>query len=121
MDTDELIPFVAISIGLSHMIYHFKKVQEMDDLSYYSIEYTLSGILASVLWIMYQYKKGANYSVAYSGLGLFFSLYLFKRVLKDRADKSEKYYVHSHGTDTVSTSGKSASSQTSSSQTFTIG
>jgi len=121
MDTDELIPFVAISIGLSHMIYHFKKVQEMDDLSYYSIEYTLSGILASVLWIMYQYKKGANYSVAYSGLGLFFSLYLFKRVLKDRADKYEKYYVHSHGTDTVSTSGKSASSQTSSSQTFTIG
>jgi len=45
-------------------------------------------ILASMLWLSYQYRKGANFSAVYTGLGLLLNLYLLH--LKGRDDKKEQ-------------------------------
>ena len=87
MDTDDKIAFIAIVIGLAQMMMHFKRVYNSDDLSYYSIQYVVAGILASSLWIVYQYRKGANFSVLYSSSSLFLGLYILKRLLKEKKDK----------------------------------
>ena len=78
MNTDDKIAFVAIVIGLAQMIMLTNKLINTEDISYYSVNYVVAGIIASVLWIIYQYRKGANFSVAYSTAGLFIGLYIYK-------------------------------------------
>ena len=85
--TDDKIAFIAIVIGLAQMMMHFNRVYNADDLSYYSIQYVVAGISASLLWIIYQYRKGANFSVLYSTAGLLLGMYTLQRVLKERKDK----------------------------------
>ena len=87
MNTDDKIAFIAIVIGLAQMMMHFNRVYNADDLSYYSIQYVVAGISASLLWIIYQYRKGANFSVLYSTAGLLLGMYTLQRVLKERKDK----------------------------------
>ena len=90
LDTDDKIAFIAIVIGLAQMMMHFNRVYNADDLSYYSIQYVVAGISASLLWIIYQYRKGANFSVLYSTAGLLLGMYTLQRVLKERKDKKRK-------------------------------
>ena len=84
MDTDDKIAFVAIVIGLAQMVMLFNKLINTDDISYYSVNYVVAGIMASILWIIYQYRKGANFSVVYSTAGLFIGLYILQRILKEK-------------------------------------
>ena len=90
MDTDDKIAFVAIVIGLAQMVMLVNKLINTDDISYYSINYVVAGIMASILWIIYQYRKGANFSVAYSTAGLFIGLYILQRVLKEKKDNKRE-------------------------------
>jgi hypothetical protein len=91
MDTTESLPIIAISIGLYQMIHHFKKVYEADDLSHYTVEYIVSGIIASLLWTVYQFRKGANMSAVYSAAGLFLGMYTLLKMLKSTpANKKEE-------------------------------
>ena len=90
MNTDDKLAFIAITIGLSQMLMLVRNLLNTDDISYYSLEYVISGIIASTLWIVYQYRKGANFSVMYSTAGLFLGLYILKRLLKERKYKKEK-------------------------------
>ena len=87
METDDKIAFVAINIGLAQMIMHFNKIYNSDDLSFYSIQYVVAGISASLLWMVYQYRKGANFSVMYSTAGLLLGMYTLQKVLKDKRSK----------------------------------
>ena len=87
METDDKIAFVAINIGLAQMIMHFNKIYNSDDLSFYSIQYIVAGISASLLWMVYQYRKGANFSVMYSTAGLLLGMYTLQKVLKDKRSK----------------------------------
>jgi hypothetical protein len=92
MDTSsEQLATIAIGIGLYQMIYHFKRVYEADDLSYYTVEYIVSGIIASLLWTVYQFRKGANMSTVYSAAGLFLGMYTLLKMLKSTpANKKEE-------------------------------
>ena len=90
MDTDDKIAFVAIVIGLAQMVMLVNKLINTDDISYYSVNYVLAGIMASILWIIYQYRKGANFSVVYSTAGLFIGLYILQRVLKEKKDNKKE-------------------------------
>ena len=87
METDDKIAFVAITIVLAQMIMHFNKIYNSDDLSFYSIQYIVAGISASLLWMVYQYRKGANFSVMYSTAGLLLGMYTLQKVLKDKRSK----------------------------------
>ena len=66
---------------------HFNKIYNSDDLSFYSIQYVVAGISASLLWMVYQYRKGANFSVMYSTAGLLLGMYTLQKVLKDKRSK----------------------------------
>ena len=51
----------------------------------------LSGIIASLLWTVYQYRKGANMSRYYSSAGLFLGMYTLLKMLKSTpANKKEE-------------------------------
>ena len=90
MDTDDKIAFVAIVIGLAQMLMLVNKLINTDDISYYSVNYVVACIMASILWIIYQYRKGANFSVVYSTAGLFIGLYILQRVLKEKKDNKRE-------------------------------
>lgn len=63
---------VAVSIGLYQMYDHAMS----GEVKSISKKYIYLSILASVLWLSYQYRKGANLSAVYTGLGLLLNLYL---------------------------------------------
>jgi len=89
IDNDQ-IAFIAIIIGLVQLLILSKKIINTEDISYYSFEYIILGIISSTLWIIYQYRKGSNFSVLYSSAGLLLSLYILLRLLKDKKRKKEK-------------------------------
>ena len=84
VSTDDLIAATAISIGVGQMMFRLNTVNlEKIDTTTYPMLY--SGIIASILWFLYQYRKGANYSAVYSILGLILQLYiLFELTSRDR-------------------------------------
>ena len=91
MDTSsEQLATIAIGIGLYQMLYHFKKVYESEDLSGYTVEYIVSGIIASLLWTIYQHRKGANMSAIYSATGLFLGMYTLLKMLKSTPDTKKE-------------------------------
>ena len=91
MDTKESLPIIAISIGLYQMFYNFNKVRKSDVDTEFDIVYILSGIIASLLWTVYQYRKGTNISVIYSSAGLFLGMYTLLKMLKSTpANKKEE-------------------------------
>lgn len=87
MDTNDKIAFVAILIGMGQMGILTNKLVNTNDISYYSTEYVVSGIIASALWTVYQYRKGSNFSAIYSSAGLFLGLYILQRLLKEKNEK----------------------------------
>jgi hypothetical protein len=91
MDTTESLPIIAISIGLYQMFYNFNKVRKSSDDTEFDIVYILSGIIASLLWTVYQYRKGTNMSAVYSAAGLFLGMYTLLKMLKSTpANKKEE-------------------------------
>ena len=91
MDTTESLPIIAISIGLYQMFYNFNKVRKSDVDPEFDIVYILSGIIASLLWTVYQFRKGANMSAVYSAAGLFLGMYTLLKMLKSTpANKKEE-------------------------------
>jgi lipid-A-disaccharide synthase-like uncharacterized protein len=73
----------AVSIGLYQMYDHAIS----GEVTSISKKYIYLSILASILWLSYQYRKGANFSAVYTGLGLLLNLYLLH--LKGKNDKKE--------------------------------
>ena len=56
MDTNDKIAFVAVLIGMGQMGILTNKLINTKDISYYSTGYVVSGIVASTLWTIYQYR-----------------------------------------------------------------
>ena len=98
MDTTESLPIIAISIGLYQMFYNFNKVRKSDNDTEFDIVYILSGIIASLLWTVYQYRKGTNISVIYSSAGLFLGMYTLLKMLKstptNKKEERKQLYIN---------------------------
>jgi len=75
MNVDNVLAGTAVTLGLYQM---YDRLEEVDNLS---VRYLMIGIVANVLWILYQTRKGANYSAVYTGVGLVFQLYALNQVL----------------------------------------
>jgi hypothetical protein len=75
MNVDNVLAGTAVTLGLYQM---YDRLDEVDNLS---VRYLMIGILANVLWILYQTRKGANYSAVYTSVGLVFQLYALNQVL----------------------------------------
>jgi|TARA_B100000287_G_scaffold101859_2_gene94144 hypothetical protein len=81
MNVDNFIAGTAVGLGLYQM------VDRLGDINSLSVKYLMIGILANILWIFYQTRKGANYSAIYTGIGLIFQLYALNQVLlRDQDD-----------------------------------
>lgn len=78
----------AISLGVAQMIFSVYTVKDMKiDATTYPLLY--SGILASIIWLLYQYKIEDKFSGVYSIMGLCVQLYILNE-LKSRDRSMEK-------------------------------
>jgi hypothetical protein len=83
MQVDALIATSAVFIGLLQM---YDTLLHIDDVKR-PVRYLLMGISANLLWLTYQYRKGANYSAAYSAVALVFQLHLLNHELTRTEDE----------------------------------
>lgn len=90
VSTDDLLATTAISLGVGQMLVHMNNVIKTDDVSSYSFQSLFIGIAASSLWMLYQFKKGSNYSAIYSSFGLVAQLYILQRLLAKAKEESKK-------------------------------
>ena len=85
MNADNFLAGTAIGLGLYQMVDNLRDVENL------SAKYLMLGILENILWILYQTRKGANYSALYTGIGLVFQLYALNQVLlKDQDDRTRR-------------------------------
>jgi hypothetical protein len=89
MRIDDFLAMSAISLGVGQILVHIKDVYVSDDVSSYSIQSVLIGITSSVLWLIYQARKGANYSEVYMSAFLVSQLYILQRLVSKLKTKSE--------------------------------
>ena len=90
INSNGLIATSAVSIGVAQMMFRISTIkQEKVNITTYPILY--SGVVASILWTLYKYRIGANYSAVYSILGLFVQLYILHE-LKSNERKRENAY-----------------------------
>jgi len=92
LQTEDLIATVAVVLGTGQLFVHVVDIYKRDDVSSYSFPSLLIGITGSLLWTVYQIKKGANYSAVYSFTGLVVQLYILQRLLHKR----KKLTRHGH-------------------------
>lgn len=85
---NQWIATAAVSLGISQIALNMKNVYEKDDVSSYSVDYVLVGILSSTLWLAYQYRIGANYSAVYTSIFLVSQIYILQRLLSKLKTKS---------------------------------
>lgn len=94
LQTDDLLATTAIALGVGQMLSHMKNVYEKDDVSSYDSTSVFIGITASSLWLLYQFRKGANYSAVYTSIGLAAQLYILQRI-SSKAKEETKKDIHS--------------------------
>lgn len=88
--TNDLLATSAIGLGVGQMLIHMIHVYNTDDVSSYSFKSVFIGITASSLWMLYQFRKGSNYSAVYSSAGLVAQLYILQRLLSKAKEETKK-------------------------------
>jgi len=89
MDTDKLLLISAISLGVYQIIYEINEAYKKDDLSDLDPHYIMVGVLAGLLWSVYNYRKGSNYYSMYSLIGSLIGLYTLYRIYKEREEEKQ--------------------------------
>ena len=79
----------ALELGLTQMMINMKNIYETDDVSSFTYPYVLLGISASTMWLVYQFRKGSNYSEVYSSVALLSQLYILQRLSSKEKVKAE--------------------------------
>jgi len=78
MKSNEMLAGIAFAIGFMQMYRDYLRSDEMDEKSRNGIRLTL---FANCIWLIYQYREhGITFSLAYTILGIFFQLYLLKKI-----------------------------------------
>ena len=73
---NDFIAGAALTLGMIQMIVNTINVDE-----YPVGKHTMyMSILANILWLTYQYRKGSNYSAIYSSVALLSQLYILYKV-----------------------------------------
>jgi hypothetical protein len=82
---DEVISTIAMGLGLVQLYDQVRKIDEIDVNAKNAI---LLGILTSVLWFIYQYRKyGLNATTLYTSAGLIVQLYVLNKILLKEKDR----------------------------------
>jgi len=91
MDTDNCLFIAAMSLGMYQIMYEINDVYKRKDLSDLDPQYITVGVLAGLLWSLYQYRKGSNYYSMYSLLGASIGLYTLYRIYKEREEEEKQF------------------------------
>jgi hypothetical protein len=82
---DEVISTIAMGLGLVQLYDQVRKIDEIDVNAKNAI---LLGILTSILWFIYQYRKyGLNATTLYTSAGLVVQLYVLNKILLKEKDR----------------------------------
>ena len=88
---NDLIATTAVALGTGQLLIHGLKVYNTGDVSSYSFPSLFIGLVASILWTTYQFKKdGMNQSVVYSGIGLVVQIYILQKLIVSRSSGHRK-------------------------------
>lgn len=88
LDYDSMLVMTAMTLGVGQMGVSIKEVYMNDNIESYNFQSVFIGIIASSLWMVYMFRKGANYSAVYMSGGLVLQLYILQKLLsKSRAKK----------------------------------
>ena len=83
MSLDITLPMAAFGIGTFQMYQTFNKIKKTGDLSGHKRNYVILSIVASVFWFIYQLRRsGANFTLAYTTLGLALEIYILHEILR---------------------------------------
>ena len=83
MSLDITLPMAAFGIGTFQMYQTFNKIKKTGDLSGHKLNYVILSIVASVFWFIYQLRRsGANFTLAYTTLGLALEIYILREILR---------------------------------------
>lgn len=76
---DEVISTIAMGLGAIQL---YDQVQRIDEIDVNAKNAILLGILTSILWFIYQYRKyGLNATTLYTSAGLIVQLYVLNKIL----------------------------------------
>lgn len=78
----ESLALVATGIGIGRLLPHIKNIHDSQNVEAYSIPYTCLGILASILWIIYDIKKDHKIGLITVIIGLLAECYILCILLK---------------------------------------
>jgi len=92
MDADDIIVFIATSLGLHQLIREFTDVYNMKKVGSYTPEYVISGIATSMLWGIYQYRNGSKYYAMHSLVGVVLGLYTLVRIRRLTEDEPQMLF-----------------------------
>ncbi len=90
IDTNTVLAGSAILMGMSQMVINIINVDDYK-INKHTHTYLYLGILASSTWLIYQYRKGANYSALYSTIALLSQLFILHRVNSKERERFEIY------------------------------
>ena len=82
---EEVISTIAMGLGIVQLYDQVRKIDEIDVNAKNAI---LLGILTSILWFIYQYRKyGLNATTLYTSAGLIVQLYVINKILLKEKDR----------------------------------
>jgi hypothetical protein len=82
MNVDKIIVFTAMTIGMGQMMYDMSDLYNIEKKEDYNLTYILSGIFASLLWTVYQYRNNQKYYALYSSISVMIGLYTLSKLQK---------------------------------------
>lgn len=89
-DTNNMLAGSAILLGVTQMVINIINVDDYK-INKHTHTYLYLGILASSTWLIYQYRKGANYSALYSTIALLSQLFILHKVNSKERERVERY------------------------------
>ena len=85
----ESLALVATGIGIGRLLPHIKYIHDTLNVNGYSVPYVCLGILASILWIIYDINKDHKIGLITVIIGLLAECYILCLLLKKKTKKNE--------------------------------
>jgi hypothetical protein len=77
---NELLAGTAVVLGTGQLLLNMREAMTSDEMSG-DVTSVLMGVVASFMWMLYQFRSGANYSGVYTSAGLVVQVYILYRLL----------------------------------------
>jgi len=87
METSDVIGFCAMCMSAVRNIPQLHKINSDDDVTSFTKEAVIIGIIVSFMWLYYGIVKKANVMIIGSIFSILYELYIIHKILKSEKDK----------------------------------